>query len=1125
VRFRFLVAPAAACLALVGLVPAGPAAPAGANRAAGPGKCPWLDTNLPTAQRVSLVLAQMTLAEKLDLMHGNTKPSTNGSIGSTPAIPRLCIPEVTQEDGPAGVADGVSGATQLPAPVNMAATFDPAAARAYGQVIGAEEWTKGNEVVYAPTINIDRDPRWGRNFESLSEDPYLTGTLATSEIQGIQAQGPIAQVKHYAVYNQETNRNTLADAPQIDQRTSQEIYLPAFYDSVVKGKAGSVMCSYSAPNGTFACENASLLQILEQRWPFAGWVGSDYGATHSTVASANAGLGQEQPETTYFGAALAAAVNAGQVSEATINDAVTRILTEMFRFGLFNHKPTGNESTPASTPAHVAFAQENSEKGTVLLQNNGNVLPLASTTSSIAVIGADGSTSPMTAGGGSAAVTASSVITPLQGIAARAGSGVDVTSYAGTTPSAAAATARAAQVAIVFAGNFESEGSDLPNITLQGNQNAVISAVARANPHTIVVLNTGGPVTMPWLSQVAGVLEAWYPGQQDGAAIASVLFGDSNPSGHLPETFPASLSQIPTASKAQFPGVNGKVAYSEGLKVGYRYYDTTGVMPLFPFGYGLSYTSFAYSNLHLSTHAVANDVSGPGGGQSSTIVTATATVTNTGTRAGSDVAQLYLGDPASVGEPARQLEGYQRVTLQSGQSATVRFPLTGHALSYFDTSANGWVVPDGDFTVYVGDSSALANLPLQQGFTVTRSVGARSATMTSPATVAPTASFTATVAFANNGDYPLSNAEAILSAPAGWTVTPQGRVPSQVLAHQTITVSWTVTVPEAAQATTAALKAELRGVTGSGNPATAFSVTAQTAVSPLVTASAPGPLTVKPGSSATATVTLTSQIPRSVTVQVNATAPAGISVTPAAQTVTVSPSGTPVVLTVRVPSTTRGGTFSVSLTLSATDRGRTFTLPGTAFTVTVPFSSLAAAFNNTGIANESDPASANFDGSGYSYSEQQLISAGFAPGTTVTHDGITYMWPSSAPGTPDNVVAGGQTIDVGGSGAHLGILAAANNGTAMGPVTVNYTDGTSTSAQISVADWYANQAAPGGDILVTTPNWNQPPGGIGNHPVSIYATSVPIDPNKTVASVMLPAVSNGIARGVLALHIFALAAG
>ena len=257
-------------------------------------QCPWLNDNLSVSTRVSMLLAQMTLADKLDLMEGHNGDASNGAIGGTHAIPSLCVPEVTGEDGPAGVADGVSGATQLPAPVNDAATWDPSQTRQYGKVLGNEEWAKGNEVVYAPTINIDRDPRWGRNFESLSEDPLLTGTLATAEIHGIQSQGPIAQVKHYAVYNVETNRNTPQDDVIIDTRTLHEIYLPAFYDTTITGKAGSVMCSYSSPNGVFACQNQPLLSILEQRWGYKGFVGSDYGAVHSTVASANAGLDQEQ---------------------------------------------------------------------------------------------------------------------------------------------------------------------------------------------------------------------------------------------------------------------------------------------------------------------------------------------------------------------------------------------------------------------------------------------------------------------------------------------------------------------------------------------------------------------------------------------------------------------------------------------------------------------------------------------------------------------------------------------------------------------------------------------------------------------------------------------------------------
>src|ERR1700733_2055218 len=293
--------------------------------------CPWLNTSLPINQRVSMLLGQMTLADKLDLMEGHNGDAPNGAIGDTHAIPALCVPEVTQQDGPAGVAGGVSGATPLPAPVNDAATWDTSAAKQYGQVLGNEQWTKGNMVVYAPTINIDRDPRWGRNFESLSEDPLLAGTLGASEIEGIQSQGPIAQVKHYAVYNVETNRNTPADDDIINTRTLHEIYLPGFYDAVTKGKAGAVMCSYSSPNGVYACQNP-LLSILENDLGWPGFVGSDYGATHSTAASANAGLDQEQASS-YF-SALPAAVAAGQVSTATINEAVTRILTEMFRFGL-----------------------------------------------------------------------------------------------------------------------------------------------------------------------------------------------------------------------------------------------------------------------------------------------------------------------------------------------------------------------------------------------------------------------------------------------------------------------------------------------------------------------------------------------------------------------------------------------------------------------------------------------------------------------------------------------------------------------------------------------------------------------------------------------------------------------
>jgi beta-glucosidase len=1088
--------------------------------------CPWLNTSLPVVSRVSMLLSKMSLADKQDLMEGHNGDAPNGAIGDTHAIPSLCVPEVTQEDGPAGVADGVSGATQLPAPVNDAATWDPSQARQYGQVLGAEEWAKGNEVVYAPTINIDRDPRWGRNFESLSEDPFLTGTLGTAEIRGIQAQGPIAQVKHYAVYNVETNRNTPADDDIVDTRTLHEIYLPAFYNAVTKGEAGSVMCSYSSPNGTYACENPSLLSILEQRWGYKGFVGSDYGATHSTVASANAGLDQEQAST-FFGPALTQAVQSGQVSMFTIDEAVTRVLTSMFRFGLFNHQPTGTENTVASTPAHISFAQENSERGTVLLKNAGSVLPLTSTTTSIAVIGADGTTAPESAGGGSAAVNPTgAVVSPLQGITARAGSGVSVSSYSGAAPSDAAATARKAQVAIVFANNFESEGSDLANITLQNNQNELISAVANANPHTIVVLNTGGPVTMPWLNTVQGVLEAWYPGQQDGAAIASILFGDTNPSGHLPETFPASLSQAPTASAARFPGTDGKVQYSDKLEVGYRYYDTENVTPLFPFGYGLSYTSFRYSRLKLSKTTVHNTTSGPNAGQSTTELTATATVTNAGSRAGADVAQLYLGDPASAGEPARQLEGYQRVSLEPGQSTQVTFPLDGHALSYFDTTADGWTLPDGSFTAYVGDSSALENLPLHKSFTVARTVGARSMTLTAPSTLAPASTFTVTATFNNPGDYRLNGVQASLKVPTGWKATPAIVAPSHVIAGGSINVSWTVTVPPSAQNAPGTLTASIAGSTAGGTSTTVASQTRQVNVEAVVKATAPStPPLINPGQTTVESIVLTNRLGDPITVTLTPQAATGVTVTPNPDTVTVRARGTATARLTISATAAGAGNQTIPVDISVAVGNATYTVTPTGLPVNVAYTNLAAAFDNTGIADASAPSSGNYDGSGYSYSEQGLTAAGLAPGATVTHDGITYTWPASAPGTPDDVVAAGQAIAVSGSGTRLGLLGASNNGTATGPVTVVYTDGTTSTSTVSFSDWYSNAAVSGGDIVATEPNWNQPSGGIGAHAVSVYAYAIPLTAGKTVADVILPTAASEDPSASSPMHVFAIGIG
>ena len=343
----------------------------------------------------------MSVAQKVTVLTG---ASGSSYVGFTPAIGALCIPAMNLEDGPAGVGDGMASVTQLPAPVDVAATWDTSAERLYGQVIGAEQAAKGSSVDLGPTINIVRDPRWGRAFESIGEDPYLNGTLGAADIQGVQSTGVMAQVKHFAVYNQETNRNTAADDAVVSTRAEQEIYLPAFQDSTQQGAASSVMCSYSTVNGTYACQNPYLLStVLRQQFGFGGFVTSDWFATHSTAASANAGLDQDMPGTDgYFGSALQSAVSSGAVSTATLNSMVTPVLTEMFAFGLFDEPPAGSPAETATSSAHVTDALQLAEEGTVLLKNSGGVLPLTSSDKSIAVIGADASSSPLTAGGGSA---------------------------------------------------------------------------------------------------------------------------------------------------------------------------------------------------------------------------------------------------------------------------------------------------------------------------------------------------------------------------------------------------------------------------------------------------------------------------------------------------------------------------------------------------------------------------------------------------------------------------------------------------------------------------------------------------------------------------------------------------
>ncbi len=666
--------------------------------------CPWATSTAPIPERVAQLLSVMTTAQKLDLVGG----ANSKYAGATTAVPSLCIPALTLQDGPAGVGDSIAEVTQLPAPIDLAATFDTAAAYQYGNVIGAEDRIKGADVDLGPTVNIVRDPRWGRAFETYGEDPYLSGMIGDGYIEGVQSNGVMAQVKHLAAYDEETGRDSpLTSDSIVSDRALQEIYLPPFADAIKHANVSSMMCSYNQINGTPACSDGyTMTQVIDEQYDFKGFITSDWYATQNAAPAANAGLDMQMPDACYFNTGLSEDIGDGQVPESQLNGMAGRILTEMFRFKMIGRMtPTGSLSNTATSTSHQQTALQIAEEGTALLKNAGGVLPLnRSTVGSIAVIGADASANPVTAGAGSATVESPGTTPPLGAIAALAGSGVKVTYDDGSSTSSAAAVARSAKVAVVFADLAEGEFDDLPDIDLSGNQNALISAVSAANPNTIVVLNTGDGVTMPWLASVKGVLEAWYPGQEDGTAIARLLFGDADPSGKLPVTFPTSISQVSTSGN--WPSL-GKQTFGEGIFVGYRWFEKQNETPLFPFGYGLSYTRFKISHGRVALHTRTGRL------------TVRVTVTNTGSKAGSDVVEMYVGDPPVAGEPPRQLKGFTRVTLTPGAQTRVTLHLTPLDLSYWN---NRWTAPAGTYTVYVGDSSALSGLPVVLHTRLTRTV-------------------------------------------------------------------------------------------------------------------------------------------------------------------------------------------------------------------------------------------------------------------------------------------------------------------------------------------------------------------------------------------------------------------
>jgi beta-glucosidase len=591
-------------------------------------------------------------------------------------------------------------------------------------------------MILGPTVNINRVPLWGRNFEGYGEDPYLSARLGVAYVQGVQGEGVIPSVKHFDANNQEFERHRIDE--QIDARTLHEIYLPAFKATVQEADAWSVMSAYNKVNGVQCAESKELLSdILKNEFGFKGFVVSDWGSTYSTAATVNAGMDLEMPggqpmkdwstlpnfKEVGNGAGwltadkVLAEVKAGHISEATLDDNVGRILRAIFLSGIYDHPHMGGGEV--NTPAQAAVALQAATESIVLLKNSASLLPLdAKKIHSIAVIGPNAAVA-RTGGGGSSLVQPKYAIAPLEGIQKRAGSGVEVKFALGVgmdgenpaqdTPEARARllkeavdAAAHADVAVVVVGRYEKierEDFDVKTMDLPAGQNELIEAVEQANPRAIVVLNTGDPVTMTkWIDKTPALLDMWYGGQEAGTALASILFGDANPSGKLPVSLPKEWKDTP--AYGNYPGVNLKVNYAEGIYVGYRYYDTKNVEPLFPFGFGLSYTTFEYSNLKVVRRGNGINF------DPAYDVLVSLKVHNTGTRAGAEVVQLYVHDGHSqIDRPVHELKRFQRVELQPGETKIVNFLLDRAALSYWSPEKKDWVAEPGTFEIQVGASS------------------------------------------------------------------------------------------------------------------------------------------------------------------------------------------------------------------------------------------------------------------------------------------------------------------------------------------------------------------------------------------------------------------------------------
>lgn len=711
----------------------------------------YLDDTKPLDERVEDALSRMTLEEKVAMCHAQSKFSSTG-------VPRLGIPEIWTTDGPHGIRPEVlwdewsqakwtnDSCTAFPALTCLAATWNKDMALLYGKSIGEEARYRKKDVLLGPGVNIYRSPLNGRNFEYMGEDPYLTSKIVVPYIKGVQQNGVAACVKHFALNNQETDRNSVN--VNVDDRALYEIYLPAFKAAVQEGQAWAIMGSYNQYKGEHCCHNQYLLvDILRKEWGFKGVVISDWGGVHDTRQAITNGLDIEFGTGTdglrkgalnaydnYFLAKpYLDLIKKGEVGTDELNEKVRHILRLVFLTSMNRNKPFGS----FGTPEHALAGRQIAEEGIVLLQNKNNVLPIdLSKTKKIAVIG-ENAIKMMTVGGGSSSLKAKYEISPLDGLKKRIGTQAEIVYSRGYVGDAsgnyngvvtgqnladnrspdeliadACAVAKTADYVIFIGGlnksnHQDSEGADRLNMDLPYNQDLVIKELAKVNKNLIVVNISGNAVSMPWVNDVPAIVQGWFLGTEAGNALAAVLVGDVNPSGKLPFTFPKKLEDNPAHSLGEFPGSNGQVTYKEGIFVGYRWFDKQNITPLFSFGHGISYTTFEYGKVSADKKEITPEDK----------ITFTVNVKNTGKREGAEVVQLYIRDiKSSLPRPVKELKGFEKVSLAPGETKTVSFTIDKSALSYFDDAKHAWVAEPGDFEAIIGASST--DIKGKTGFTL-----------------------------------------------------------------------------------------------------------------------------------------------------------------------------------------------------------------------------------------------------------------------------------------------------------------------------------------------------------------------------------------------------------------------